>query len=681
MNARPERPPRRIRAILLTATLIAALPLVVLSFLRLPYVSTASRILLGGIVVLGLLWLLWKLYRAFLYKVGRRLAFSYFLLGVLPIPLVLLLLTVVAYILSGYYLGHLYREAVQDLKTELRLVARERAAAFDATGRARPPQADTPGIVVGYYRRGQRVAGDPRLPRTWPAWMDKDPDAAHLIKPEDGMANLVAAASTGSVGAVALWSGGLEQEISRRAGIWVEMARPDDPNVGSIDFFVKPFPLRRINQEKQAAEPEKFFKQLSQEAQGAQEEGYRDRPLLWWGETSAPVYDLQTGRMVLNRLTVTLTATPGTVQRNLFVSSGEVNSAVWASLLLFAALLFDVYVIAALMAVFMIVGLSRAVNRLSQATTAVRAGDFGVRIPVKRRDQVGDLQRSFNAMAADLESSVASAAQKEVLEKELQLARNLQTSLIPSNLPSGEGVEFATLFEPSAAIGGDYFDVLRLSDTEMAVVIADVSGHGLSTGLRMAMLKAALLILIEETRDPEEILRRLDGVVRNSKDRTFVTATLAIVDLARGVLRLTNAGHPPTYLVRGGQVQEILLPSSPLGGLGHSYGKAEVPMQPGDLVVWLSDGLIEAVGAGDEPFGYEKVLETLAGGRHGQQATEVRDRLLAAISLHSEGRPPSDDRTLVVMRYRSSGALTGEIRRADIAEVAAALEEAQAAGA
>lgn len=665
-----ERPPRRIRAILLTAILLAALPLVVLSFLRLPYVSTASRILLGGIVMLGLLWLLWKLYRAFLYKVGRRLAFSYFLLGVLPIPLLLLLLTVVAYILSGYYLGHLYREAVQDLKTELRLVARERAAAFDATGRAEPPQGDTPGMAVGYYRRGRRVAGDPRLPRTWPAWMDKAPDAAHLIEPEDGMATLVAAASSGGVGAVALWSGPLEQEISRRAGIWVEMARPDDPNVVSIEVFGKALPLRRINQEKQAGESEKFFKRLSQG------ESYRERPLLWWGEMSGPVYDLQTGRMLLNRLTVTLTATPGTVQRNLFVSSGEVNSAVWASLLLFAALLFDVYVIAALMAVFMIVGLSRAVNRLSQATTAVRAGDFGVRIPVKRRDQVGDLQRSFNAMAEDLESSVASAAQKEVLEKELQLARNLQTSLIPSNLPSGEGIEFATLFEPSAAIGGDYFDVLRLSDTEMAVVIADVSGHGLSTGLRMAMLKAALLILIEETRDPEEILRRLDGVVRNGKDRTFVTATLAIIDLARGVLRLTNAGHPPTYLVRGGHVQEILLPSSPLGGLGHSYAKTEVPMQPGDLVVWLSDGLIEAVGDGDEPFGYEKVLETLAGGRHGQQATEVRDRLLAAISLHSEGRPPSDDRTLVVMRYRSSGALTGEIRLADIA---AALAEARAA--
>jgi len=668
VNERPPRPARRYRAILTTAILVAVLPLVVLAFLGLPYVTPASQVLLAGIAVLGMLWLLWKVYRSFLYKVGRRLAFSYFLLGALPIPLVVLLLTVVAYILAGFYLGQLYRDALQDLHAELRTLARERAAVFSETGR--PPLAGEADVAFAYYRGGRRVGGDPRLPKIWPAWLGTEPDAVHLVEPADGTATLAAAASRGGAGVVALWAGSLDQEISRRGDLWVEITRPDDPNVVRIEMFGRRLPLRRINREKEeAGELEKFFKHRSRG------EGYWDRPLLWWGDMSGPVRDIASGRMVLNRLSVTLTSTPRTVQRHLFVSSGEVNSAAWGTLVLFAALLFDVYVIAALMAVFMIVGLSRAVNRLSRATTAVRAGDFGVRIPVKRRDQIGDLQRSFNAMAEHLESSVAAAAQKEILEKELQIARNVQTSLIPSNLPAGEGIEFATLFEPSAAIGGDYFDVLRLTDTEIAVVIADVSGHGLSTGLRMAMLKAALLILIEETQDPEEILRRLDAVVRNNDDRTFVTATLAIVDLARGTLRLTNAGHPPTYLIRGRQVQEIMLPGSPLGGLGHTYGKATVPMQPGDLVVWLSDGLIEAVGSDGEPFGYDKVAETLAAGRVGQTATEVRDRLLAAIGRHVGSLPPDDDRTLVIMRYRSSGALTGEIPLADIA---AALEEARA---
>lgn len=670
MKERPLRTPRRYSAIVATAVLVAALPLVVLAFLDIPYVTPASRVLLAGIAALGLLWLLWKAYRSFLYKVGRRLAFSYFLLGALPIPLVLLLLTVVAYILAGFYLGQLYRGALEDLNVELSTLARERAAVLAATGR--PLAASAGNVAFAWYRGGRRVGGDPRLPKTWPAWLEAQPDAVHFVEPADGTFTLATAASREGTGVVALWTGSLAQEISRRGDLWIDITRPDDPNIVRIEMFGRRLPLRRINREKEeAGESEKFFKHRSHG------EGYWDRPLLWWGDMAGPVRDLASGRMVLNHLSVTLTSTPRTVQRHLFVSSGEVNSAAWGTLLVFAALLFDVYVIAALMAVFMIVGLSRAVNRLSQATTAVRAGDFGVRIPVKRRDQIGDLQRSFNAMAAHLESSVAAAAQKEILEKELQIARNVQTSLIPSNLPAGEGIEFATLFEPSAAIGGDYFDVLRLSETEIAVVIADVSGHGLSTGLRMAMLKAALLILIEETQDPEEILRRLDSVVRNNDDRTFVTATLAIVDLARGTLRLTNAGHPPTYLIRGRQVQEIMLPGSPLGGLGHTYGKATVRLEPGDLVVWLSDGLIEAAGGDGEPFGYDRVAETLAGGRAEQTATEVRDRLLSAIGGHVGDLPPEDDRTLVVMRYRSSGALTGEI---PLAEIAAALEEARATG-
>ena len=658
-----DRPARRLRAIVSTAILIAALPLVILAFVGIPYVSPASQVLLAGIATLAVIWLLWKFYRSFLYKVGRRLAFSYFLLGVLPIPLVLLLLSVVAYILAGFYMGHLYREATQDLQSELRTLAREHAA-LSAAGR---PSSSAQGeAALAYYRGGRRISGDQRAPRAWPAWLEKDPDAIHFVEREDGNPTLAAAASREGTGVLALWTGDLDREISRRADLWVEIGRPDDPNLVRIEVFGRQLPLRRIDPAKQkAGESEKFFKHRSRG------EGYWDRPLLWWGDISGPVLDLATGRMVLNRLTVTLTSTPRTVQDHLFVSSGEVNSAAWVTLLVFAALLFDLYVIAALMAGFMIVGLSRAVNRLSQATAALRSGDFGSRIPVRRKDQIGDLQRSFNEMAEHLESSVAAAAQKEILEKELQIARNVQTSLIPSNLPAGEGIEFATLFEPSAAIGGDYFDVLRLTETEIAVVIADVSGHGLSTGLRMAMLKAALLILIEETRDPEEILRRLDSVVRNSEDRTFVTATLAIVDLSRGTLRLTNAGHPPTYLIRGRQVQEILLPGSPLGGLGHTYGKATVPMEPGDLVVWLSDGLIEAEGGDGEPFGYDRVAEALAGGQADQTATDVRDRLLSAIGGHVGELPPSDDRTLVVMRYRAAGALTGEIPIAEIREALA----------
>ncbi|MFY9823095.1 MAG: SpoIIE family protein phosphatase [Thermoanaerobaculia bacterium] len=633
-----------------------------LAILPIPYVSFLARGFLAAVTVLILLWLGWRLYQAFLYKVGRRLAFSYLLLGALPIPLLTLLLGVLGYLLSGFFLGHLYRDGVESVQMELDARVRSHLNTF-STARTPPPAVDS-AVVFGYYRNGRRVAGDRRTPTAWPTWGETSVPLArgprwgvvpHFVTTAGSPPTLMAMGSRQGVGVVALYAGDLDVELSRRAGIWVETYRSDDPNLKFISLELKGrrVPLHPLHKEQQAAEAAKFFRALSQG------ERFWDDPVLWWGEISGPLFDLNSGKIASDYLAANLNGTPRTVVRYLFASAPEIDSLAWVMLFVVAFLLFDVYASAALMAVFMIVGLSRAVNRLSRATQAVRRGDFAVRIPVRRRDQVGDLQRSFNEMAGNLESLVATSAQKELLEKELELARNLQKSLLPSDLPAGGGIEFATLFEPSAAIGGDYFDVLRIAEDELAVIMADVSGHGLSSGLRMAMLKSALLILVDETREPAEILRRLDGVVRsNGESRFFVTATLGLFNLKTGVLRLTNAGHPPTYVVRGdnsgNRVEEILLPSSALGGLGHSYASATTTLAPGESAVWLSDGLIEATNAADEPFGYDSVVKVLAGGP-GDSAMSIRNRLLAAVEHHTAGHPAGDDRTLMVLRYGGPG--------------------------
>jgi sigma-B regulation protein RsbU (phosphoserine phosphatase) len=169
----------------------------------------------------------------------------------------------------------------------------------------------------------------------------------------------------------------------------------------------------------------------------------------------------------------------------------------------------------------------------------------------------------------------------------------------------------------------------------------------------MAMLKAALVILVEESKAPTEILRRLDRMVRADR-RIFVTATIGIVNHRMGRLDLTNAGHPPTYLVRNGTVDEILLPGNPLGTLGSTYGERSLDLESGDQVVWLSDGLIEATNGAGEPFGYERVRSAL--GKQAASADELRDALVAGVAQHVHGMPPDDDRTLVVMRFKSAGA-------------------------
>jgi serine phosphatase RsbU (regulator of sigma subunit) len=649
------------------AVLVTVAGLGTVALLDLPVLSVLAGLLLVSGVLLLLLWAAWRIYQAFLWKVGRRLAFSYFLIGVLPVPLVVMVLAAALYILAGFFLGHLYRDAVSEVEADLRT----RAAASRATlvaGGAVPAAQEGEVTAVAVYRAGRRAGGDPRLPAEWPAWAGADAAAPRkhwfALTPEREP-TLAATAGDGDTGALAVYTGNLAEELSQRSSVWVKIYGPAQPEaaertnieVMGRDIAVKAGPPRS------AERAEAFFAERAVAGpEAGRIEGLWDRPFLLWGEVPGPLRNLARGDVEAENFLVSLEAAPNVLRQHFFSGSAELDVGVWSSLLVFAFLLFDVYAAAAIMAGVMIFALSRAVNRLYRATAAVRGGDFSVRIPVRRRDQVGELQRSFNQMAEHLEQLVSTATQKEILEKELAIARDLQKSLIPIDLPSDEGVEFATLFEPSAAIGGDYFDILRLGEDRLAVIIADVSGHGLPTGLRMAMLKAALTILATQHVEPEDILEHLDAVVRLDRDgRFFVTATFAVVDFRRGTLDITNAGHPPTYVLSGGSVREVLLPGSPLGGLGHTYGRETVPLRPGDVVVWLSDGFIEARDDDSEPFGYCGVEEALGDvaataadveGGTGPAAAVVRDHLVAAVNRHTRGGSPEDDRTLVVMRYK-----------------------------
>ncbi|MEM7052084.1 MAG: SpoIIE family protein phosphatase [Acidobacteriota bacterium] len=629
---------------------VACVVTVVVAFLGIPILSAALQLVLLAGLVLLLIWAGWRLYHRALWTVGRRLAFSYFLTGLVPIPLLVLLLGAVGYLLSGFLLGHLYHDAVLGAEQQLRGAAAHRLA--EARQGREPSQADAGNLTYTFYLDGRRFAGDERLPERWPAWADDETAEERFISLE-GQPTLAAAVRSGRSGVIATWQRDLEAELSQRADVWVVLHPPideEDEDRGlQLTIGTTSFSFQRPQQES-LEEARQFFRRRSPRGTDSTNPSLWDRPLLLWAEKVGPLYDAASGDELAPSFAVTLRGTPRTVHSKLFSTTAELDASLWMALFVFAFLLFDVYVVAAIVAAFMIFTLSQAVGRLSRATGAVRQGDFSVRIPVKRNDQVGELQRSFNAMTEHLEELVTTATEKELLEKELEIARQLQQSLLPRDLPEAESIEFSTLFAPSAAIGGDYFDVLSLGEGRLAVVVADVSGHGLPTGLRMAMIKAALTILASEGKAPTEIFERLDALVREDR-RVFVTATIAVIDLEQRQVEITNAGHPPTYRIRGFEVDEIALPGSPLGGLGRKYGFQRLTLRPGDVLVWLSDGLIEAVDGDGRPFGYGAVARALRESPP-HSATLVRDRLLAAVEEHTGGRPVGDDRTVVVMRFR-----------------------------
>ncbi len=643
--------------------IVAGLCIVAIS-LDLPWISGFATFVLAVGAAAGLTWAIVALGRRLLWSVGRQLSLTYFLLGLLPIPMVLALLFVAAYLLSGFFLGHLYREAIMDLEHELEVAARTRLAAVQL--RLPVPGSATSGFTFGYYREGNRVGGDERAPEQWPDWLatssqyrrsaeaDKTSESSRMpsmIELADGTLTVAATAPGPAVGVIAFYDGDLETHLREMSDVWVDLFREEESGIEltKVSLLGETFVLQPLSRGKGSEEMNAFLDARRKNASGMTVIGF---------ELAGPSRSFEDGTIASSSVTATLTATPSVVFGRLFSSSAEVDTLGWIAFIVPAFLLFDVYALAVLMAIFMILGVTRAVNRLSKATAAVQEGDFSVRIPVRRNDQLGELQRSFNQMNESLERLVAEAAQKEVLERELDIAQEVQKSLLPSEVLQGESIEFATFFEPSAAIGGDYYDIVELPDREsgdLAVVIADVAGHGLSSGLRMAMLKAGLLTLVQQGAEPEEILGSLDHLVRSTGNRrSFVTATLAVIDSTTGMVDLTNAGHPPTYHLRNGVVTEHLLGGTPLGVLENDFGHRKLQLEAGDLLVLLSDGFLEATNEAGEPFGYEATVEALSAPF--SSAAEVRDKLLRSVREHTGWGTAEDDRTLVVMRYRGSAA-------------------------
>ncbi len=624
--------------------------------------GTLWGLALACLLLLACVWLFRVVWRRFFWSVGRRLAFSYVVLGLLPILLMAILAGFTAYLLGDLLLGHLYRDSVEALRHDLDAMAHGRLLEEADHGEGSVRAAEGP-LRFAEYWRGRRTGGADEAPISWPLWLEEassksQEDLEERRRPflalADGSIAIAAAASDGERGVLVWYGGDVAQALRERGRFWAQLYRSDDPRelqVTRIQLGERAILLRGLWVRRTPEELAEFYRVCPP---AVQPPSLWDRPLLLWMARSPRLRALADGSEVADSVSISLAASPRSLARSLLSESESADSSTSLALIGFGVLMLEIYAAAAALAVFMIYGLSRAVNRLSRATDAITQGDFSVRIPVKRQDQLGALQRSFNGMAEHLQELVATAVQKEALDKELALARTVQQDLLPREIAPRPEVEISTHFEPSAAIGGDYYDILPSGSSAIAIVVADVAGHGLAAGLRMAMVKSALTLLIEDGDPPEEIFARLNRLLKGRPgERGFVTATLALFDPLSGELELANAGHPPTYLVRsGGAVEEIVLPGPPLGGLPGAPGRGSRSIAPGDALVWLSDGLIEARSPRGELFGYDRVREHLAGPP--TNAVLVRDRLLAAIRAHTGGAAAEDDRTLVVMRYRGS---------------------------
>jgi serine phosphatase RsbU (regulator of sigma subunit) len=240
------------------------------------------------------------------------------------------------------------------------------------------------------------------------------------------------------------------------------------------------------------------------------------------------------------------------------------------------------------------------------------------------------------------------------LDVSLQAAREVQRRFMPSQMPAIPGYEVATWWFPNEAVGGDYCDVMALPTGEVAICVADVCGHGLGPSLLMASVRAALRTLLAEHRSPRVLLERLAVALAPDFDYgSFITMFLTLLQPAENQLEFANAGHGPALVYRPatGTFLELEPTGVPLGVIvptDYPLGPAVV-LEPGDLLVLTTDGIVEAMDKRSEQFGIDR-LKSLIVKMHAAPLPELVRNIGRQVELHYVGDSPPDDLTVVALR-------------------------------
>ncbi len=345
---------------------------------------------------------------------------------------------------------------------------------------------------------------------------------------------------------------------------------------------------------------------------------------------------------------------------------GETSSYLLYSLVLVAILFLVVELGSLVIGVSLTRTITRAVHELYRGTQKVIEGDFSHRIPVRRNDQLGELTTSFNVMTGNVERLLAVAKEKERLQSELEIAREVQNQLYPRVIPAMRSLRLAAYCKPARTVSGDYYDYQALDAQHVALSIGDVAGKGISAALLMATLqssiraqtRSAMEHAAKDRKEGEclstshlvsELNRHLHAFTSPEKYATFC---FCVYDDDRSTLCYTNAGHLPPVLIREGQVTSLDVNGMVVGAFPFAqYDESRLELRKGDLLLFYTDGVTEPENAYGEMFGEQRLIDLVRqNAAHTEE--EIIRNVIEAVEQWAGAVEQFDDMTLMLARHQ-----------------------------
>lgn len=260
------------------------------------------------------------------------------------------------------------------------------------------------------------------------------------------------------------------------------------------------------------------------------------------------------------------------------------------------------------------------------------------------------------AVAIENSKLIEKSIERERLVREMSLAQGMQQKLLPQRIPEIKSVEIEAFFSPAFEVGGDYYDFLMIDENNLAIVIGDVSGKGISAAFYMSEMKGIFQSLCKIFPSPKDFLVKANEVISGSIDKkSFISLVYATLNLETGKLRVARAGHCP--IIHASENETKYVRPNGIGlGMGNSklfkkfVDEIEIQISKNDVLVFYTDGIIEAHPKNGEEYGYTRLLETVRKNWQ-KSAIEIRDEIISSVNNHTNEEPPFDDITLIILKW------------------------------